>query len=215
MPGALAAAEAAARFRAEYDRLNREVYRGALPPFPGVRLTDAGKVAGACHWRGRTLLPFRLSRHNTDPDAQLDTIRHEVAHAAAYLLDGDRGHGPAWRAHAERCGATPRACSEKRLAKAPKVVLACTACGKEVHFFRATRVVGELERYRCRPCGGAFRVVKDDTPPGAAAERRVVARVRCPTCPWERAYYRRSPVTENVARYRCRACGTTLQRAPA
>ncbi len=100
--------DAVPAFQAEYDRINREVYAGALPPFPGVDLVDrhdlfaATNTIGAGPWR--ELRPFLLSRH-VRGDLLIETIRHEVAHAAALLFDEDEDHGPAWRRHARLCGA--------------------------------------------------------------------------------------------------------------
>lgn len=116
--------------------------------------------AGSTHWR-RVLTPrgirvelgpFRLSRHFTDPEARLETMRHEIAHAAALLLDGERGHGPVWQRHAVLCGAHPRACTAARPAKAPKVVLACSGCGQEAWYYRPTTRVALAARLRCRKC---------------------------------------------------------------
>jgi hypothetical protein len=36
-----------------------------------------------------------------------DTLLHEMAHIAAYLESGHRGHGPSWRAWAQRVGCRP------------------------------------------------------------------------------------------------------------
>lgn len=38
---------------------------------------------------------------------RLDTLLHEMAHAADYLESGNRGHGQSWRAWAKRVGARP------------------------------------------------------------------------------------------------------------
>ena len=35
----------------------------------------------------------------------LETVRHEIAHAAALLFDDDEDHRPTWRRHAMLCGA--------------------------------------------------------------------------------------------------------------
>jgi hypothetical protein len=95
-------------FRREYDRINAKVYEGALPPFPGVELVDRWDLFAATNtWgrgRGRVLQPFLLSQHVAG-DLLLETVRHEIAHAAALLFDEDEDHGPAWREHARRCGA--------------------------------------------------------------------------------------------------------------
>jgi hypothetical protein len=102
------APSAEATFRREYERLNRDAYGGALPAFPGVELVDRRdlfamtRTVGRGTWR--VLQPFLLSRHVAGP-LLLEAARHEVAHAAALLFDGDEGHGPAWLEHARRCGA--------------------------------------------------------------------------------------------------------------
>jgi predicted SprT family Zn-dependent metalloprotease len=40
-----------------------------------------------------------------------DTLLHEMAHAEAWLVHGERGHGPQWRRIARRLGCVPRACT--------------------------------------------------------------------------------------------------------
>ncbi|MHB8603753.1 MAG: SprT-like domain-containing protein [Thermoplasmatota archaeon] len=95
-------------FRREYDRINRDVYEGALPPFPGVEIVNRRDVFsmtrtfGAGRWR--VLRSFLLSSH-VKGELILECARHEIAHAAALLFDEDEGHGPAWQEHAQRCGA--------------------------------------------------------------------------------------------------------------
>lgn len=42
---------------------------------------------------------------------RLDTLLHEMAHAADHLFDGGRGHGDSWRAWAERVGCRVGACT--------------------------------------------------------------------------------------------------------
>lgn len=100
---------AAALFHAEYDRINRVVYAGALPPFPGVDIVDGTDAFSMTRTRGvgpsRRLRPFQLSRH-VSGDLLFEAIRHEVAHAAALLFDEDEGHGPAWQRHARLVGSS-------------------------------------------------------------------------------------------------------------
>src|SRR5690606_17531903 len=48
---------------------------------------------------------------------RLDTLLHEMAHAEAYLLHGERGHGAHWRRIARRVSCEPRACSDVRIAR--------------------------------------------------------------------------------------------------
>lgn len=96
-------------FRREYDRLNRTTYGGALPPFPGVELTDRTDIFSMTrtlgYGPGRRLEPFLLSRHVTGALLR-EAVRHEVAHAAALLFHDDEDHGPAWQHHARLVGAT-------------------------------------------------------------------------------------------------------------
>jgi len=78
--------DAAALFEAEFDRIARDVYAGALPPFPGVFIVDRRDLFAATNTRGvgawRRLEPFLLSAH-VRGDLLLETIRHEIAHDGA------------------------------------------------------------------------------------------------------------------------------------
>ena len=62
----------------------------------------------------------------------IDTVRHEMAHAVA----GPRqGHGPLWKAHARRLGATPTATTETTVSprrKNAKIEAFCPTCDKVV-----------------------------------------------------------------------------------
>jgi len=96
-------------FKAEYERINADVYDGALPTFPGVEMVDRTDIFSLTRTRGvgrwRTLQPFLLSTHLSG-DLLVQSIRHEIAHAAALLFDEEDGHGEAWLRHAFLCGAT-------------------------------------------------------------------------------------------------------------
>jgi hypothetical protein len=46
---------------------------------------------------------------------RLDTLVHEMAHAADWLLDGEVGHGPTWRRWARLAGCEATACAEVRI----------------------------------------------------------------------------------------------------
>lgn len=70
------------------------------------RFNAARRTIGSCREQEKVI---QLSRHHAanDPSAQVtDTILHEIAHA---LAGNAAGHGPVWKAIAERIGATPRA----------------------------------------------------------------------------------------------------------
>lgn len=68
---------------------------------------DNGKRRmGCCDYVKRRLTFSRhLFRINTE-DRNMETVRHEIAHA---LAGAAAGHGPQWKAWAVRCGAPPRA----------------------------------------------------------------------------------------------------------
>ncbi len=103
---------AADLFQREYDRINADVYGGRLPPFPGVDLVDRDDVFSMTRTWGfgawRRLQPFLLSVHVRGP-LLLESIRHEVAHAAALLFHDDESHGPVWQRHALLAGASATA----------------------------------------------------------------------------------------------------------
>ena len=74
------------------------------------RFSAAQGRLGECREREKLI---RLSlRHavKADPREVKDTILHEIAHA---LAGARAGHGPAWKAIAERIGATPKARAEE------------------------------------------------------------------------------------------------------
>ena len=109
-------AKALADFKKEYERLDREVYDGALHPWPGVQWVEQAFVWASTHFERapKRLHPFRVSRvfaRTAVDEVWWNTIRHEIAHAAAFWLDGtDEGsHGYNWQYHAVKCGAIPLA----------------------------------------------------------------------------------------------------------
>ena len=105
-----------------------------------------------------------------------DTVRHEYAHAALWLLrPGERhGHDALWREMCRAVGCAPRAtvpASEQQIAlrdEKTRYRLTCRACGSETRYLRAGKIVklflaGKGSRVRCTRCGGhafAFEVLK-------------------------------------------------------
>lgn len=71
-----------------------------------------------------------------------DCLLHEIAHA---LAPRGAGHGPSWRATAERIGATPSRCNNRGVMPARDKIGHCGGCGKE---FRAHRRANTA----CRDC---------------------------------------------------------------
>ena len=71
-----------------------------------LRFSGARKKLGECRAREKLILLSRTHAVNGPPERVTDTILHEIAHA---LAGPAAGHGPAWKAIAERLGARPRA----------------------------------------------------------------------------------------------------------
>ena len=102
-----------------------------------------------------------------DEEQFWDTIRHEYAHAAVWLLfpRERHGHDAVWREMCRRVG-----CSPKRLApgqgtaaelrqERAKYLIRCECCGVESRYFRRGKAVelllrGRGKRLRCNNCGG-------------------------------------------------------------
>ena len=100
-----------------YDRLNETRFDGLLPADLPLRLSARmrsrlghmmpGREAGR-----RRVVEIALNRDlmiRENGGERVDTLLHEMAHAAAYLYDGDAGHGPAWRRWARQVGCDARA----------------------------------------------------------------------------------------------------------
>lgn len=112
------------RILALYRRLNAERFGGCLPDEVPLRLSGRmrrrlGHMRPGTSPDGRrVVVEIALNHHLLTPQnesALLDTLLHEMAHAADWLVDGRAGHGPSWRAWARRAGCTPRACTTAAL----------------------------------------------------------------------------------------------------
>lgn len=93
------------------------------------------------------------------PDELVDVVRHEFAH----LVAGRAAlHGPLWKAHARRLGASPKASAKTSSNGAhrppPKWNLECGGCGKVV----ATRHRRDRNRsFTHRGCGGRIAFIEN------------------------------------------------------
>ena len=107
----------------------------------------------------------RLSRHllTAGTDAQIeDTLRHEIAHAVAYVRHGRKalGHGPLWRAVAREVEAAPRATCREGLDLPAPHQLVCERCGATVGLYRRPKHAASA--YRHKGCGGTFRATRSN-----------------------------------------------------
>lgn len=100
-----------------YRYLNATRFAGELPLGVPVRLSRRFRsrlgqmVPGRLAGERRVLeLVLHLDLMLPENDGhRIDTLVHEMAHAADYLETGTVGHGPSWRAWARRAGCVPRA----------------------------------------------------------------------------------------------------------
>ena len=74
------------------------------------RFSAARTRLGECREREKLIRVSLRHAVASDAGAVRDTILHEIAHA---LAGAKAGHGPAWKAIAERIGATPKARAEE------------------------------------------------------------------------------------------------------
>ncbi len=99
-----------------YDYLNHTRFGGRLPDDIPLRLSRRMRTAlghmlpGADNAGDRRVAEIALNVDLLLPGngaERLDTLLHEMAHAADYLETGARGHGASWRAWARRIGCRP------------------------------------------------------------------------------------------------------------
>ena len=148
--------------RAEYDRLDRlcgidtsgielKISKRAVKQLGSFRSPRRG---------GKDGLRITLSYLILEDDEQFwDTVRHEYAHAAVYLLHpGERhGHDKVWKDMCRRIGCSPERlapekgqAAESRRAEA-KYIIRCESCGRESRYMRRAR------RSTCCCAGAAAR----------------------------------------------------------
>lgn len=154
--------------RAEYDRLDRLI--GIDTRMIELKISRrAVRQLGSFRSpaRGRGPLRITLSALILDDDEQFwDTVRHEYAHAAVYLLyPGQKhGHDQVWRDMCRRVGCDPKRLAPERGRAAElrqqkvKYIIRCRSCGAESRYIRRGRTVdlmlrGRGKRLRCRRCG--------------------------------------------------------------
>lgn len=117
-PGPCCATDAQRDYlRRLYRLLARRHFGRLLPPDLHLRLSRRmtsrlGHMRGG--WRGgeRSVVEIALSLDLMVPgnEAELvETLLHEMAHAADWIGSGGLGHGPSWKAWARRVGCSPRA----------------------------------------------------------------------------------------------------------
>jgi len=120
--GCCATPEQARYLRALYQYLNLTRFAGGLPDDLPVRLSGRmvsalGHMLPADGVDGRRrvaeiALSVDLMLEGNGAE-RIDTLLHEMAHAADYLESGHRGHGASWRSWARRVGCRPTRLHER------------------------------------------------------------------------------------------------------
>ena len=155
--------------RTEYDRLDRQL--GVDTSGVDIVLSNRSvKRLGSCRYPsadGTKPMRITISAAVLNDDAQFwDTVRHEYAHAAVYLLrPGERhAHDDVWRAVCRRIGCTPKSVAppveeaERLRRERAKYLVKCRSCGAETYYLRAGKIVKLMERgwrkrIHCSRCG--------------------------------------------------------------
>ncbi|MET1256001.1 SprT-like domain-containing protein [Aliikangiella maris] len=88
-----------------------------------IEFDNAKRRAGVCRLKLRVIgLSIYHVRLNSDSVIS-DTILHELAHAIAYTLYGEVGHGFHWKNVARKIGATPKSTGKFNLPQAPWILV--------------------------------------------------------------------------------------------
>jgi hypothetical protein len=107
-----------------YRRLNAHLFEGRLPEDLPLRWSDRmARRYGHVEYRHVNGQAPCISELALNVDLMLpgnerhllDTLVHEMAHVEAWVLHGQRGHGPIWRRIARRAGCEVRALSHVRI----------------------------------------------------------------------------------------------------
>lgn len=102
-----------------YRYLNRTRFGGRLPEEVALRLSNRmrsrlGQMVPGERDGKRAVAEIALNVDlmlRANDRERVETLLHEMAHAADFLFHGEVGHGPSWRRWAEVAGCTPRACT--------------------------------------------------------------------------------------------------------
>lgn len=113
--------------------------------------TRGRRKLGCCCYNVLTIILTGWYVDHNDEAAVRDTILHEIAHA---LAGSKAGHGPAWKAMAEKIGAQPnrltRSDTINRPTGAYKAV--CPACA-QAYYRNSMPRMGRRHFCRCKPIG--------------------------------------------------------------
>lgn len=123
VPGCAASAAQRVHLQRLYRTLNATRFAGVLPATVPIRLsrrftTRLGHMVPGVVAGERRVLEIVLNADLLLPGndaSRIETMVHEMAHAAAHLFDAHVGHGAPWRRWAERAGCAPSAVCTGRI----------------------------------------------------------------------------------------------------
>jgi predicted SprT family Zn-dependent metalloprotease len=160
--------------REEYDRLDKIC--GVDTSKVELVISNRGvKRLGSFRYpiNGNTA-PLRISinRRLFDEDEKFwDTVRHEYAHAVAYLrYPGERhGHDEVWKGICREIGCNPERLAamdedtKEAVEQGAKYRVHCKGCGRDYYYMREGKVIKAIlngkAKVRCPGCGGTDFIV--------------------------------------------------------
>ena len=108
--------------------------------------------------RASGAMQIRVSRHIDDEAQVRETMRHELAHQAAWERYRDLGHGALWQTLASYLGCEPVPCSTYDIPKHLRYEITCASCGWATKRQRRSKLVDKPWRFACARCGGRLSV---------------------------------------------------------
>lgn len=108
-------------------------------------------------------------------DGFIETVQHELAHAACYEEYADypsrmSSHGKAWKQMARRLGCDPSACNNRRDRSDDfEYYIGCPECGEEYGRTKRSKIIQRPFNRKCGSCGHSplSSYEDDQTPPEA------------------------------------------------
>ena len=130
------------------------------------------RVTGAVECDGEhTIIINPKILEDSGCEAFHDTVRHELAHVCSWEVDEYSGHGGPWKKWAERLGADPQRCHNKKN-REYDYYLACPNGCWDKGYHRRSKKIKKPWGYQCSDC-------KDNCVSYTAGDRRPTTPGRC------------------------------------
>lgn len=125
-----------------------------------LEFNNGKRMLGNCSYKEKRIKVSRWHLKGSSEENIEDTLRHEFAHAIAYMEHGAKAwnHGALWSAVARVCGANPSSTNDAFDVEKPpsKYTLVCEGCGETYARHRMPRGA----KYGCGKCGTTLQVKK-------------------------------------------------------